>query len=161
MGDPSYAIMESPIGALGVRADDGGLRAIEFLERGGRASRAPRHLTAPLRDAVDQIRAYFAGELREFTLPLAPAGSRLQQVVWRSMCAVPYGATISYGELARRLGRPGAARAIGAACARNPLPIAIPCHRVIGSDGRLTGYAGGIDAKRRLLALERMAPTRC
>lgn len=161
MGDASYAIVESPIGALGVRADSAGLRAIEFLERGERASRGRCHLAAPLRDAVDQICAYFAGELQQFTLPLAPAGSRFQQVVWRSLCEVPYGATISYGELARRLGRPGAARAIGAASARNPLPIAIPCHRVIGSDGRLTGYAGGVEAKRRLLALERRASTRC
>jgi methylated-DNA-[protein]-cysteine S-methyltransferase len=161
MSDANYAIVETPIGALGVRADSAGLRAIEFLEPRGGGPRARRPADAPLRDAVDQIRAYFAGTLQEFRLPLAPAGSRFQQAVWRSMCEVPYGATISYAQLARRLGRPGAARAIGAASARNPLPIAIPCHRVIGSDGRLTGYAGGIEAKRRLLALERSASTRC
>jgi methylated-DNA-[protein]-cysteine S-methyltransferase len=161
MSDASYAIVETPIGALGVRADSAGLQAIEFLEAGGPGSRPRRPPAAPLRDAVDQIRAYFAGTLQEFTLPLAPAGSGFQQAVWRSICEVPYGATISYAELARRVGRPGAARAIGAASARNPLPIAIPCHRVIGSDGRLTGYAGGIAAKRGLLALEKSASTRC
>jgi methylated-DNA-[protein]-cysteine S-methyltransferase len=101
-----------------------------------------------------QLTEYFAGTRLEFDLPLAPAGTPWQRVVWEALCTVPYGKTISYGELAKRLGRPGSARAAGAAVGRNPLSIVIPCHRVIGATGQLTGYAGGLDRKRALLALE-------
>jgi methylated-DNA-[protein]-cysteine S-methyltransferase len=92
--------------------------------------------------------------LRTFDLPLQPKGTPFQHQVWRELRSIPYGRTISYGELARRLGRPSAQRAVGAANGRNPLPIVIPCHRVIGSDGTLTGYAGGLGIKRRLLEIE-------
>jgi methylated-DNA-[protein]-cysteine S-methyltransferase len=109
---------------------------------------------AVLRAAAEQLAAYFAGELREFTLPLRPAGTPFQMAVWRALKRVPYGETVSYGELARRLGRPGAARAVGRANALNPLPVIVPCHRVIGADGALTGYAGGLCIKRALLDLE-------
>jgi methylated-DNA-[protein]-cysteine S-methyltransferase len=102
-----------------------------------------------------QLRAYFAGELETFDLPLAPEGTPFQLEVWRRLCEIPYGETISYGELARRLGNPNASRAVGLANGANPIPIVIPCHRVIGSDGKLTGYGGGLPIKEKLLALER------
>jgi methylated-DNA-[protein]-cysteine S-methyltransferase len=108
----------------------------------------------PLDEARRQLEAYFAGELREFDLPLAPEGSEFQLRVWEQLRAIPYGETISYGELARRVGDPAAARAVGLANGRNPLPVIVPCHRVIGADGSLTGFGGGLERKRRLLELE-------
>jgi methylated-DNA-[protein]-cysteine S-methyltransferase len=110
--------------------------------------------TPPLDEARRQLEAYFAGELREFDLPLAPEGSEFQLRVWEQLRAIPYGETISYGELARRVGDPAAARAVGLANGRNPLPVIVPCHRVIGADGALTGFGGGLERKRRLLELE-------
>ena len=104
---------------------------------------------------IRQLRAYFAGELETFDLPLAPQGTPFQLGVWRRLCEIPYGQTISYGELARRLGNPNASRAVGLANGSNPIPIVIPCHRVIGSNGKLTGYGGGLPIKEKLLALER------
>ena len=109
---------------------------------------------APFAEAVRQLDAYFAGRLRQFDLPLAPKGTAFQQRVWQALLDIPYGETASYGELARRIGRPAAFRAVGAANGQNPLSIVIPCHRVIGSDGRLIGYGGGLPAKSTLLALE-------
>ncbi len=102
-----------------------------------------------------QLRVYFAGELKEFDLPLAPDGTPFQQKVWRELCKIPYGETISYGELARRIDNPNASRAVGLANGSNPIPIIIPCHRVIGSNGKLTGYGGGLPIKEKLIALER------
>jgi methylated-DNA-[protein]-cysteine S-methyltransferase len=110
---------------------------------------------APFAEAVRQLDAYFAGTLRRFDLPLAPAGTPFQREVWQALREIPYGETVSYGELARRIGRPSAVRAVGAANGQNPLSIVIPCHRVIGSDGRLVGYGGGLPAKSALLELER------
>jgi methylated-DNA-[protein]-cysteine S-methyltransferase len=110
---------------------------------------------APFAEAARQLDAYFAGTLRQFDLPLAPAGTPFQRRVWQGLREIPYGETVSYGELARRIGRPSAVRAVGAANGQNPLAIVIPCHRVIGSDGRLVGYGGGLAAKSALLALER------
>ena len=109
---------------------------------------------APFAEAVRQLDAYFAGRLRQFDLRLAPRGTAFQQQVWQALLDIPYGETVSYGELARRIGRPAAVRAVGAANGQNPLSIVIPCHRVIGSDGRLVGYGGGLPAKSALLALE-------
>jgi methylated-DNA-[protein]-cysteine S-methyltransferase len=109
---------------------------------------------APFKEAVRQLGAYFAGRLRQFDLPLAPEGTDFQRRVWRALLDIPYGETTSYGVLARRIGRPAAFRAVGAANGQNPLSIVIPCHRVIGSDGRLVGYGGGLPAKSALLALE-------
>jgi O-6-methylguanine DNA methyltransferase len=106
---------------------------------------------APLRG---QLEEYFAGERREFELELAPSGSPFQLSVWRALCAIPYGETASYGEIAAAVGQPGAARAVGGANNRNPIAIVIPCHRVIGANGTLTGYGGGLPRKQRLLALE-------
>jgi methylated-DNA-[protein]-cysteine S-methyltransferase len=111
--------------------------------------------TALLLEAVRQLDAYFAGELKEFTLPLAPEGTEFMKKVWAALCEIPYGRTASYGEVAERIGAPKAARAVGLANNRNPIPIFIPCHRVIGADGSLTGYAGGLDMKQKLLDLER------
>lgn len=108
----------------------------------------------PFTDAIRQLREYLAGRLADFDLPLAPEGTPFQQQVWRAVAAIPYGETRSYGEIARGIGRADAVRAVGAANGQNPLPIVIPCHRVIGSDGRLTGYGGGLPLKKRLLALE-------
>ena len=109
---------------------------------------------APFPEAGRQIAAYFAGELTEFTLPLAPCGTAFQQRVWAELTKIPYGGTASYGELARRIGQPNAARAVGAANGRNPIFLLIPCHRVVGADGKLVGYGGGLARKHALLALE-------
>ncbi|MBK6806172.1 MAG: methylated-DNA--[protein]-cysteine S-methyltransferase [Betaproteobacteria bacterium] len=109
-----------------------------------------------LRDAARQLREYFAGRRARFDLALAPQGTAFQQSVWRAIAKVPAGRTASYGDLARRIGRPSAVRAVGAAVGRNPLSVVVPCHRIVGSDGSLTGYAGGLERKRALLALERV-----
>ena len=107
-----------------------------------------------LKEPIRQLRAYFAGDLESFDLPLSPA-AQFQLAVWKRLCEIPYGETISYGELARRIGNPNASRAVGLANGSNPIPIVIPCHRVIGSNGKLTGYGGGLPIKEKLLALER------
>ncbi|HEX8385907.1 MAG TPA: methylated-DNA--[protein]-cysteine S-methyltransferase [Rubricoccaceae bacterium] len=109
---------------------------------------------APFGAVREQLAAYFAGDLREFSLAVRPLGTPFQKAVWTALLGIPYGATESYGALARRLGDPGAVRAVGAANGRNPVSIVIPCHRVVGADGALTGYGGGMENKRRLLALE-------
>ena len=154
-----YTEIDNPIVPVAVAADEEGLRAINFLDGPGRLAPATEwrrddHAGA-LRSAVRELRAYFAGELRQFSLPLAPAGTPFQLDVWHALAAIPYGETTSYGDLARRIGRARAVRAVGAANGSNPLPIVVPCHRVIGSNGSLTGYGGGLPIKRALLALER------
>src|SRR5205085_10993638 len=106
-------------------------------------------------EAKQQIDEYFAGSRERFDVPLAPAGTSFQRAVWNAIAEVPHGATRTYANLAERVGHPGSARAAGAATGRNPLSIIVPCHRIVGSDGSLTGYAGGLDRKRHLLALER------
>jgi methylated-DNA-[protein]-cysteine S-methyltransferase len=110
-----------------------------------------------LLDAAHQLRAYFAGELREFELPLSPRGTAFQRQVWAAVSAVPYGSTATYSEIAAAVGRPSAFRAVGAANGSNPLPLIVPCHRIIGAAGALTGYGGGLDRKRSLLDLEAAA----
>ncbi|MGX1757114.1 methylated-DNA--[protein]-cysteine S-methyltransferase [Streptomyces lydicus] len=111
----------------------------------------------PFAAAIDQLRAYFRGELTTFDLPLALRGTPFQRRVWAALGTIPYGETLSYGQLAERLGVPTAARAVGLANGRNPVGIIIPCHRVVGANGSLTGYGGGLDRKRRLLDFERTA----
>ena len=108
----------------------------------------------PFRDLREQLAQYFAGRRRTFSLKLAPAGTDFQQATWRALVEIPYGETASYAEIARRVGRPAASRAVGAANGANPLPIVVPCHRVIGADGSLTGFGGGLPIKRALLELE-------
>lgn len=112
----------------------------------------------PFEAAITQLREYFAGRRRGFDLPLAPAGTDFQRRVWRALTTIAYGETISYGELARRIGNPRASRAVGLANGANPLPIIVPCHRVIGASGALTGFGGGLPIKRTLLALEKARP---
>lgn len=108
-----------------------------------------------MREVIRQLHGYFSGELESFDLELSPQGTPFQQRVWKELLKIPYGETISYGELARRIGNPNASRAVGLANGSNPIPIIIPCHRVIGSNGKLTGYGGGLPIKERLLALEK------
>jgi methylated-DNA-[protein]-cysteine S-methyltransferase len=152
-----FTRMESPVGPLLLVADDGGLRRIEFVN--GRKPVQPDQQwqddAEQLGETVRQLRAYFAGDLDTFNLDLAPEGTPFQLAVWKQLCEIPFGETISYGELARRIGNPNASRAVGLANGSNPIPIVIPCHRVIGSNGKLTGYGGGLPIKEKLLALER------
>lgn len=155
-GVVDYVWEESPVGRLLIAADAKGLRQVLFAA--GRSEVAPRpgwrEDATGLGEAVRQLRAYFEGRLRAFDLPLAPEGTPFQQRVWRELLNIPYGETISYGELARRVGNPAASRAVGLANGANPISIVIPCHRVIGSNGKLTGYGGGLKNKEWLLALE-------
>jgi methylated-DNA-[protein]-cysteine S-methyltransferase len=152
-----YAWMESPVGKLMIAGDVSGVRQILFTE--GRLAVGPKpgwnENAEALGEVIRQLRAYFSGSLREFRLPLAPEGTPFQQRVWQKLRNIPYGSTISYGELARRLGNPSAYRAVGMANGANPISIVLPCHRVIGSNGKLTGYGGGLKNKAWLLALER------
>jgi methylated-DNA-[protein]-cysteine S-methyltransferase len=145
-------VVDSPIGPLTLTAQGGALTAIDFGAADDLGSGGP--IDPVLAEAARQLAAYFAGELREFDLPLRPSGTPFQVTVWEALRRIPYGGTTTYGELARRIGRPTAARAVGRANGQNPLPIVVPCHRVIGADGTLTGYAGGLDIKAALLAVE-------
>ena len=146
-----YTFMDSPVGRLLLARDDAGIAIISF--DGAPLSDWTRS-DASFDDARSQLRAYFANELREFDLPLAPRGTSFQLDVWNALRAIPYGETRSYAQLAKTIGRPNAVRAVGAANGANPLPIVVPCHRVIGSNGSLTGFGGGLTAKRYLLDLE-------
>lgn len=151
-----YDELPTPIGQLLLVADARGLRQVWFET--GRHRKAPdpdwTRDAARLAFARVQLEEYFAGERRTFELPLHPLGTPFQRDVWQALAAIPYGATVSYGEMAQRIGQPNAVRAVGAANGRNPLPIVLPCHRVIGSDGSLTGFGGGLPTKRYLLAFE-------
>ena len=151
-----YTTFESPVGELTLAGDERALRALYFPGR-ARHSDGLVRAAEPFASAVEQLGEYFEGARARFELPLDPRGRPFDRAVWALLAEIPYGETRSYGELARALGRPDRARAVGAANARNPLPIVLPCHRVIGSDGSLTGYGGGLDLKRALLALERGA----
>jgi methylated-DNA-[protein]-cysteine S-methyltransferase len=148
--------MESPVGPLLLAGDGAKIKVIHF--RGGPRPRGPERGWVsdplPFAAAVAQLEEYFAGQRQVFDLPLAPEGTVFQRAVWQALTRIPYGETISYGELARRIGKPQASRAVGLANGANPLPIVVPCHRVIGADGSLTGFGGGLDIKRKLLALE-------
>jgi methylated-DNA-[protein]-cysteine S-methyltransferase len=153
-----YARFTTPLGTLFATAEDNALTGLYY--EGGR--HAPEISSewiedvgyTPLADCARQLGEYLAGKRRLFDLHLAPKGSEFQRRVWIEIAQVPYGETITYAELARRAGAAGAARAAGAATGRNPLSIIVPCHRVVGTDGSLTGYAGGIDRKTRLLEIE-------
>jgi methylated-DNA-[protein]-cysteine S-methyltransferase len=151
-----HTTFRSPVGELTLVGDERALRALYFP---GREPRRDGLVWAaePFAAAVEQLEEYFEGARTEFDLALDPHGRRFDRAVWALLAEIPYGETRSYGELARGLGRPDRARAVGSANARNPIPIVLPCHRVIGSDGSLTGYGGGLDLKRALLALEQGA----
>ena len=152
-----YSYLDTPIGRLLIAGDDDAVRRIDF-PKNGKAGRPEASWEESARGAVGaamrQLREYFAGRRSEFELPLAPEGTEFQRTVWNRLREIPYGETISYGELAKRVGNPKASRAVGAANGQNPIPIVIPCHRVIGANGKLTGFGGGLPVKEALLALE-------
>jgi methylated-DNA-[protein]-cysteine S-methyltransferase len=148
-------ILKTPIGRLHVEASPRGLCRLVFAEGGARReSRGTPAARQQLARAVRQLREYFRGQRTRFELPLDLTGTPHQQRVWRGLLGVPFGRTLSYGEMAARLGTPGGARAVGRACATNPVSIVVPCHRIVGGDGRLHGYGGGLWRKQRLLELE-------
>ena len=152
-----FGYFESPIGRLLLTSDGSALTGL-YMEP-SRKARSTEGWTqdvtvAPLSAAVRQLTEYFAGTRRVFDLPLCPQGTDFQRRVWRELTEIPYGETRSYGELAKRIDSPSASRAVGLANGRNPISILVPCHRVIGADGSLTGYGGGLDRKRWLLAHE-------
>ncbi len=163
-----WRILEpTPVGRLLLAADTGGLRCLYFADGPGKhgepfpADSEPSGgsdvrvaQTDLLNEAAEQLNAWFAGRLRQFDLPLAPQGTEFQQRVWAELCEIPWGQTTTYGEVARRIGQPTASRAVGLANGRNPISIIIPCHRVIGRNGQLTGYGGGLNYKKTLLQLE-------
>ncbi len=151
-----FSWMESPIGKLLLTSDGESLTRLymQTQKYGCQPQSDWRRDDAIFKVARAQLESYFAGELREFNLPLAPAGSEFQRTVWRALLDIPFGQTESYGGLAQRIGTPKAARAVGLANGHNPISIIIPCHRVIGANGSLTGYGGGIERKRWLLTHE-------
>ncbi len=160
-GDEKSALMnegywdriETALGTVSVTVDDcGRVTSVSF----GRNDDAGRRAAQRCRPVCDQLREYLAGTRTSFDLPLAPSGTPFQQRVWRALAEIPYGAVCGYGDLARHIGKPGAARAVGQANGANPLPIIIPCHRVIAADGSIGGYSSGVAIKRQLLALERI-----
>ncbi|HYK88197.1 MAG TPA: methylated-DNA--[protein]-cysteine S-methyltransferase [Acidobacteriota bacterium] len=152
-----YTYEQSPVGRLLLAGSSDALKWIHFETPQGPSTPksewqySDHHLT----EVTRQRDAYFEGKLRTFDLPLEPDGTAFQKSVWQELLKIPYGETVSYAEIARRLSHPSATRAVGAANGRNPLPIVVPCHRVIGSSGKLTGYGGGIAIKEFLLSLER------
>ncbi|WP_052810268.1 methylated-DNA--[protein]-cysteine S-methyltransferase [Streptomonospora alba] len=157
-GTPLYDLVPSPLGELLLLGDGEALTGLYMSpqERFAQQIRSEwRREPAALRTTAEQLGAYFAGELREFDLRLAPLGTPFQRTVWQALTTIPYGTTATYGELARAIGKPNASRAVGMANNRNPVSIIVPCHRVIGADGAMVGYGGGIARKERLLSLER------
>lgn len=148
--------LDSPVGRLLLEGDGDRLHFIHF-DADPPPAPTPGSIAekTPFLEAIRQLTAYFAGELQTFSLDLHLPGTPFQRKVWQALREIPYGRTASYGEIARRIGNPGAGRAVGGANHRNPVPIVIPCHRVIGADGRLTGFGGGLHVKEALLALER------
>jgi methylated-DNA-[protein]-cysteine S-methyltransferase len=159
----SHTVLDSPIGPLTLVADDSALVGLYMDVRGHEpepatlgepVSAEPAEAGHVLAAAASQLQAYFAGRLTGFDLPLTLAGTQFQRTVWAALQTIPYGETISYGQLADQIGQPSASRAVGLANGRNPVSIVVPCHRVVGADGSLTGYGGGLDRKRYLLALE-------
>jgi methylated-DNA-[protein]-cysteine S-methyltransferase len=141
--------IDSPVGPLLLRCTESAeLTHLQF------AAQVDGEPAGPLAATIEQLREYFAGERSAFTIPLAPGGNAFELRVWEALREIPYGETVSYGEIARRIGSPTAARAVGLANGRNPIAVIVPCHRVIGADGSLTGYGGGLERKRLLLDLE-------
>ncbi|MFF8942876.1 methylated-DNA--[protein]-cysteine S-methyltransferase [Streptomyces sp. NPDC014864] len=155
-----HTVIDSPYGPLTLVADDGVLSGLYMAGQRHRPAEetfGERARLAAFDAAEEQLEAYFAGRLTEFTLELRLDGTPFQRRVWERLRSIPYGRTLSYGDLAEVLGNPGASRAVGLANGRNPIGVIVPCHRVVGADGSLTGYGGGLDRKRRLLDFERGA----
>jgi methylated-DNA-[protein]-cysteine S-methyltransferase len=148
-------VLDSPLGPLTLTSGDGRLETLHLGRRNGRSSEHASPAALAVLDAAEQqVGEYFAGTRTAFDLPLHRNGTAFQREVWAALAAIPYGTTASYGEVACRIGSPTASQAVGWACGSNPVAIVVPCHRVIGANGRLTGYAGGLDRKRDLLAFE-------
>lgn len=145
-----YYTFVSNVGEITVTSDENYIKAVHF----GRSEYETK-LTPLISEAVNQLREYFKGDRKIFTVPLKPDGTDFQQKVWKALTEIPYGQTISYGEIAEKIGKPGGARAVGNANNKNPIAIIIPCHRVIGANGSLTGYAAGLNIKKQLLSLEK------
>jgi methylated-DNA-[protein]-cysteine S-methyltransferase len=149
-----YTTMNSPVGELRLVGDETALHGLHFATRRNPLEPGTRSAREPFATVREQLEQYFAGERRTFDLPLALDGPAFHQRVWEALLTIPYGDTRSYGAIATQIGDPGAARAVGFANGRNPVAIVVPCHRVIGADGSLTGYGGGLPRKRHLLDLE-------
>jgi methylated-DNA-[protein]-cysteine S-methyltransferase len=152
----NYTTFKSPIGTLVIAGRAGKIQSLRVVTEDGRFAPQPSWNRADdeFAEASAQFAAYFAGKLRKFSLPLELVGTPFQMDAWRILRAVPYGTTTTYGEIARTMGRPNASRAVGGAMNRNPITIIVPCHRVVGKDGALTGYLNGTEMKHRLLAME-------
>jgi methylated-DNA-[protein]-cysteine S-methyltransferase len=151
-----YRTINSPIGPLTLAGSGSVLTNLRMVDQTYEPSRADWSVDpTAFDDAVDQLGAYFAGELTDFDIELDLQGTQFQQRVWKALLTIPYGETRSYGEIAEQIGAPGSARAVGLANGHNPIAIVVPCHRVIGANGSLTGYGGGLDRKRTLLELEK------
>lgn len=155
-----YTTMQSPLGEIILTADGEGLTGL-YVPRNTHytSARQGTRDAAPFRETVKQLEEYFRGTRKDFDLPLAPKGTPFQQRVWQQLCRIDYGKTRTYGELAKTIGQPTAARAVGHANGQNPIGIIVPCHRVIGASGKLTGYNGGVEVKQWLLELESGSPT--
>jgi len=149
----NLSLFETPIGRIGIAGEGGAVTNLYFATD-PLPNIAPSRPTPVIKEAAGQLLAYLAGELTAFTVPLAPRGTPYMTTVWELLRGVPYGKTATYGEIAALSGNPKAARAVGLANNKNPVPIFIPCHRIVGSDGKLTGYRGGLELKRSLLRLE-------
>jgi methylated-DNA-[protein]-cysteine S-methyltransferase len=153
-----YTMIDSPLGSLLAIGHAGALTRLHFASGQRPAVAGARRCDDAFAALRAELGEYFEGERRSFSMPLAPAGRPFEQRVWAALMEIPYGTRATYGEIARRVGTPGSARAVGAANGRNPIAILVPCHRVVGADGKLTGYAAGLERKRRLLELEAGAP---
>ncbi len=152
MSQEQYCYLNTSVGWLRVAADEAGISAISFIAEPPKVLSPVTHVH--LKEAYRQLAEYFRGERISFSLPLNPRGTEFQKSVWKGLTEIPFGTTMSYKELATRVGKPGGARAVGMANNKNPLPIVVPCHRVIGSNGDLVGYAPGLDVKKKLLSIE-------
>ena len=150
----NYQYLESPVGRLRLVSDGNHITAIEWENLQTGVPTGQEQSDPALNTCISQLEEYFSGERRHFELPLAPQGTEFQRSVWQALAQIPYGELRSYRDIAESLHNPKAVRAVGAANGRNPLPIVVPCHRVVGSDGSLTGFAGGLEAKKVLLRLE-------
>jgi methylated-DNA-[protein]-cysteine S-methyltransferase len=154
----NYTVMKSSVGKITLVADNVSLRAIYWLNQKPDRVKFPdlenNDSNHVLKSAVKQLKAYFSGTRREFDIPLRPVGTVFQEEVWLALRSISYGETVSYSDIAKQIGRPKAVRAVGAAIGKNPLSIMIPCHRVIGANGKLTGFGGGLSTKEFLLNLE-------
>lgn len=157
-----YCVIDSPVGKLLLAGSKQRLQLLSFQD-GKHPTKLETswiHDERPFKETIRQLKAYFSGTLKKFTLKTAPKGTPFQQQVWRALRTIPYGQTVSYGDIAKAIGNPKASRAVGAANGQNPISIIVPCHRVIGSTGKLVGYGGGLRIKETLLRLEEKSPTK-